>query len=243
MAGKWGTFRGRRWWYEKKLRQHLDDVGRIQIAVKSVGWDRRYAQIAAIPRTTQTMLRSAIRDNAEMVADKAREYVPQGLETDDLLKSIKAVGVNVVGAHGVMSTVQADTPYAHFVEMDVHPSYGKKFLPSGVDYNWPIKNPGITVFGARQGPPQGPHFMQRAAEDTEQQSHLNIKRAIQKAITHAMATAKAGYNVGRMDFDTRVSRNAYAFAHSAAKAVGTFENTARRYGETLHPLDMEVRGL
>ena len=37
-----------------------------------------------------------------MVADKARKYVPQGLGTDDLLKSIKAVGVNVVGAHGVM---------------------------------------------------------------------------------------------------------------------------------------------
>ena len=128
----------------------------------------------------------------------------------------------------------ADTPYAHFVEMDVHPSYGAG--------NKARTNLVGTVFGARQGPPQGPHYMQRATEASAQFSHDAVRDAFNKAMVVAMSIAKRGHRAG-LDFNTKVGARAFGFVKSGM-AIGLDSPIgAGTGGGDIHPLDMALGGL
>jgi len=193
------TFQGRGYQFVKGLQQSTGNRGLIRMSVSSVGWDKAYSRLRAIPPNIKLTLKQASNKNARRVAEVAREYVPHGQETDKLQDSIEAVGVQDKGAAGIVSTVRANTPYAHFVEMDVHPSY--------TDWN------AATVFGRRQGGlPQGPHYMERAMADTFQESQATMYKAVTKGIKMAlkMATTKRG-----LDFATGKGAKAAAFVSSA----------------------------
>ena len=185
-----------------------------------------------IPRKVKTKLRAAMHSNADELRELAQQYVPHGLETDALHDSIQTVEA---GPTGMLFTVEANTPYAHFVEMDVHPSYGSA-------NNAMARNPGTTVFGARQGAPQGPHYMRRATEDYAQQAHSNVRDAMNRAIREAIAQASASYSGHGLDFDTK--QGALAFGWGKRAAGSRFAEIAASTAEGgISPLPMDLGGM
>ena len=193
------TFQGRGYRFTKGLQQSYGNRGLIRMSVSSVGWDKAYSRLKAIPPNIKLTLKQASNKNARRVAEVARKYVPHGLETNNLYNSIEAVGVQDKGAAGIVSTVRANTPYAHFVEMDIHPSYKGNMNAA-------------PVFGRRQGAPQGPHYMERAMADTLQESQATMYKAVTKGIKMAlkMATTTKG-----LDFVNGKGAKVAAFVSSA----------------------------
>lgn len=225
-------FKGRGNLFTRGIQQSLLKRSQIRISIKNMGWDAAYTRLVSMPATVRTGLKGALKDNAERIERLAKSYVPHGLETDNLHDSIEAIPVG--GSNSLAYTVMADTPYAHFVEMDVHPSYGAG--------NKARTNLGGTVFGARQGPPQGPHYMQRATEDSEQASHDTVRDAFNKAMVVAMSIAKRGHRAG-LDFNTQVGARAFGFVKSGM-AIGLDSPIgAGTGGGDIHPLDMALGGL
>lgn len=227
-------FQGRKYLFTRGVQQGIGDRGLLRIRVQNMGWDNAYAKLTNIPRVVRTRLQGALQANADRVVSVAKEYVPHGRETNLLYDSItrKAVG----GPNSLAYTVIADTPYAHFVEADVHTSYSRKT-------RWTVKSgPTIagSVFGARQGPPQGPHYMQRATEDTEVESHNNVRSAFNRAIAEAVSSAR-GSGKGGLDFDTKVGAQSFAFA-KAGIDIGLDSPISRSGGGDLSPLDMALGG-
>jgi len=226
------TFKGRGHLFTRGIQQGLLKRSQIRINIKNMGWDAAYTRLVSMPPTVRRGLKGALKDNAERIERLAKSYVPHGLETDNLHDSIEAIPVG--GSNSLAYTVMADTPYSHFVEMDVHPSYGAG--------NKARTNLGGTVFGARQGPPQGPHYMQRATEDSEQASHDNVRDAFNKAMVVAMSIAKRGHRAG-LDFNTQVGARAFGFVKSGM-AIGLDSPIgAGTGGGDIHPLDMALGGL
>jgi hypothetical protein len=225
-------FQGRGNLFTRGIQQSLLKRSQIRIHIKNMGWDAAYTRLVSMPTTVRTGLKGALKENAELIESLAKYYVPHGLETDRLQDSIEAVPVG--GPNSLAYTVKADTPYAHFVEMDVHPSYGAG--------NKTRTNLGGTVFGARQGPPQGPHYMQRATEASAQSSHDTVRDAFNKAMVVAMGIAKRGHKAG-LDFDTRVGARAFAFVKSGMAIGLDAPISAGSGGSDIHPLDMALGGL
>ena len=93
MAGRFNVFRGRRYLFARRMQQAAGSPGTIRISARGAGWDRAYARITAIPPNVRTMISSALRDNAEMIAARAREYVRHGgeLNTNNLHDCIQVV--------------------------------------------------------------------------------------------------------------------------------------------------------
>lgn len=225
-------FQGRGYLFTRGIHQSLLKRSQIRINIKNMGWDVAYTRLVSMPPTVRRGLKGALKDNAERVERLAKSYVPHGLETDNLHDSIEAIPFG--GPNSLAYTVMADTPYAHFVEMDVHPSYGAG--------NKTRTNLVGTVFGARQGPPQGPHYMQRATEDSEQASHDNVRDAFNKAMVAAMSIAKRGHRAG-LDFNTKVGARAFGFVKSGM-AIGLDSPIgAGTGGGDIHPLDMALGGM
>jgi hypothetical protein len=225
-------FQGRGNLFTRGIQQSLLKRSQIRISIKNMGWDAAYTRLVSMPATVRTGLKGALKENAELIENLAKYYVPHGLETEHLQESIKAVPVG--GPNSLAYTVKADTPYAHFVEMDVHPSYGAG--------NKTRTNLGGTVFGARQGPPQGPHYMQRATEASAQSSHDTVRDAFNKAMVVAMGIAKRGHKAG-LDFDTQVGARAFAFVKSGMAIGLDAPISAGSDGSDIHPLDMALGGL
>ncbi len=210
--------------------------GHIRIGVASVGWDDKISKLKNIPIKVEQMLRKTSKLNAERMAELAKEYVPHGLETDRLLESITAVPVEGKKYKDIAYAVEADTPYAHFVEMDVHPSYGARRNAAKVN-RWG------TVFGARQGDPQGPHYLERAMTDMSQEAQDSMADAINKGIDMGIRSARRGFSSKRMDFSTHKALNAYLFVESAVKAGFSPPEPKYMASGGLNPLDAELRGL
>jgi hypothetical protein len=201
--------------------------GVVQIHVNSIGWDAVYARLRSIPPSVQISISAAMRKNAKSVAETARENAPE--DTGALRESIQEVPT----ANPLMWTVEANTPYAYFVEDDIHTSYLK---------NGP---PPPSVFGRRedQGPPQGAHYMARAIADTETASSEAMEAAVAVGIGKALAMATRG-NGANLDFKTGRARGAFDFLKSAYKA-GMQVGYAEGGGAWSHvtPLDMAIRGI
>jgi hypothetical protein len=199
--------------------------GVVQIHVNSMGWDKVYARLRSIPPSVQISISAAMRKNAKSVAETARENAPE--DTGDLRESIKEVPTE----NPLMWTVEANTPYAYFVEDDIHTSY--------------LKNgPTPSVFGDSpgQGEPQGAHYMARAIADTEKASNEAMEAAVAVGIGKAMTMATRGKGAN-LDFKTGRARGAFDFLKSAYKAgmqVGYVEGGGAWSHVT--PLDMAIRG-
>lgn len=220
----YGTFRGVGWRFVGGLKQSSTNRGDIRISVKGMGWDSVYSKMRFIPKTINREIKKATKKNAEEVALLAMKYVPHGLETDSLQDSIRAAPAQEKGGTA-MYTVAANTPYAHFVEMGVHPRGGH-------------------VLGRRQRAKgfvqQGPHFLGRAMADASQNSIKNIDAAVTKAIRTAIASAAKGFNKGTLDFNTQTSMQAARFVSSAAEAgVDITAVGGRQYESFLRQVDFD----
>ena len=222
----YGTFRGRGGRFVGGLGQSGRVPGHIRISVASMGWDKVYSRLTAIPPRVKNTLKRASNQNANMVADIARENAPE--LNRDLRDSIKATLAQDKGTGGWMSTVTANTPYAHFVEMDAHPSYKWNGFPPSVFGD----SPG-------QGPPQGSHYLARAMAQTNAQSQLNINNAVNMGIQQALrtATTKRG-----LDFTTKRGQTVAPFIKSAI-ASGMTIGVADTFGGIVPIQSMELEGL
>lgn len=214
--------------------QNLGRSGRIRTHIKVTGFDKAYARLTAIPPAVKKGLHAQIKRNGKELEELAKLYVPY--DSGKLHDSIKLetkggwMPHSGAGAMDWVAQVSANTRYAYYVEEDIHPSY--KF--NG-------RTP--TVFGARQGPPQGPHFIARAMADTKQAHEVNNAKAVEKAIYGAIKGMSGGYNKftrGRLDFDTRTSNMASRFVDSALSAGLVTQNESGSIN--LPNLGMNVRG-
>jgi hypothetical protein len=204
--------------------------GVVQIHVNSMGWDKVYARLRSIPPSVQISISAAMRKNAKSVAETARENAPE--DTGLLRESIQEVPT----ANPLMWTVEANTPYAYFVEDDIHTSYV---------INGP---PPPSVFGDSedQGPPQGPHYMGRAIADTETASSDALWTAVSVGVAKALTMAsnaskgKDGLPGVNLDFKTGRGRGAFSFLKSAS-SVGLGVPSVNEGGE-ITPLDLAIRG-
>ena len=214
--------------------QNLAKAGIVRTRVKTMGFDKAYARLRAIPPSVKKGLHAQIKANGKELEQKAKEYVPY--DTGELHDSIKLETkggwMPHTGRGGLdwVAQVSANTRYAFYVEEDVHPSY-----------KWRGRVP--SIFGARQGPPQGAHYLARAIADTRQKHEESTTRAVEIAIYSAIKGITGGYNKftrTRLDFDTRTSSQASAFVESALQA-GLVTETASG-SINLPNLDMNVRG-
>jgi hypothetical protein len=198
--------------------------GVVQIHVNSMGWDKVYARLRSIPPSVQISISAAMRKNAKSVAETARENAPE--DTGLLRENIKEVPT----ANPLMWTVEANTPYAYFVEDDIHTSY---------IINGP---PPPSVFGDSegQGPPQGAHYMGRAIADTETASSDALWTAVSVGVAKALTMATRG-NGTNLDFKTGRAKGAFSFLKSASSA-GIGVGSVNEGGE-ITPLDMAIRGI
>jgi hypothetical protein len=198
--------------------------GLVQIHVNSIGWDKVYARLRSIPPSVQISISAAMRKNAKSVAETARENAPE--DTGALRESIQEVPTE----NPLMWTVEANTPYAYFVEDDIHTSY---------TINGP---PPPSVFGDSedQGPPQGAHYMARAIADTEKASNEAMEAAVAVGIGKAMTMATRGKGAN-LDFKTGRAKGAFSFLKSASSAG--FGVPSVNNGGEITPLDMAIRGI
>jgi len=226
----WRAFQGQQWKFTGGLQQvagkqwfnhKFHNKGHIRINIANLGWDRAFAKLTEIPKSVQISLRSATTKNTKEVWELARRNVPHFLETNRLYNSIAIVDVKQRGADGWMTTVEADMPYAHFVEMGVH--------TWGAD------------FGARQRAMgfqhQGAHYLRRASEEYAPQAHADFNKAVQHGINRAISVAKRGYSREKLDFNTATSRKAFSFAKRAGNIINSSSSGS------VPPLTMEMLGL
>lgn len=199
--------------------------GLVRMSLTSVGWDKVYNGLRNIPPSVQISIAAAMRKNSGNVADVARENAPE--DTGALRESIQDVPTD----NPLMRTVEANTPYAYFVEDDIHTSYLR---------NGP---PPPSVFGDSpgQGDPQGAHYMARAIADTETASSAAMDVALQNGILKAIAMASRTYQGG---LDVRGSRAAGAFDFlKSVNSVGVGIPSASGVRTEISPLDMALRGI
>lgn len=219
--------------YVKGL-QNLRSTGQIRTHIKVTGFDKAYAKLTAIPGVVKKGIHAQAKKNARALEKLAKLYVPY--DTGDLHDSISTETVGgwmPSGGKGEIdwvAQVSANTHYAFWVEEDVHPSY-----------KWRGRTP--SVFGARQGPPQGAHYMARAMADSRQANEVSMAKAVEKAIYGAIKGISGGYNKftkGRLDFDTRTASKASAFVESALDAGLASETSSGMIN--LPVMGMNVRG-
>ena len=192
--------------------QNLASQGRVRISVKAMGFDKAYSKLTAIPPAVNRNLHNQIKKNAQELRDLAKLYVPflTGALHDSIKLETKGGWLPHSGAKGLdwVSQISTNTSYAFYVEEDIHPSY--KTSP-----------PPPSVFGRKQGPPQGPHFLARAMADCKQTHEVSNVKAVEKAI-HTVVRGLSGkydkFTGGYLDFNTRSEGKATRFVESALNA-------------------------